>query len=492
MTAHTLLQSAQLREIEKAHANAQPPLMERAGKAAAELALKLQSGLTGPPLIFAGPGNNGGDAFVVARILKQRGLDPVVVFLGHADKLPADARRAWERWTAIGRCHDDVPLQEYGLVVDGLFGIGLTRPLAEPWLSWIARINAYRGPVLAIDCPSGLNADTGRLNPVAVRATHTITFIAHKPGLLTLDGPDHCGEITVADIGLSGDVNKLSGIGHINGTELFAKHLLPRQRNSHKGSYGSAAIIGGAPTMAGAALLAGRAALKFGAGRVFVGMLERIAVDHEQPELMLKAPAEAMALGTAIGIGPGLAQSAEALNLLRHSIESALPLVIDADALNLLAAHPVLDRHITIRSASTLLTPHPAEAARLLGCSVESIQHDRIASAIELARRLRAHVILKGCGSIIATPEGRWFINTTGNAGLATAGSGDVLTGFCTALLAQGWSVEAAALGATWLHGAAADGLVADGEGPIGIAAGELIMLAQYILNRLIAERTDL
>ena len=142
MTAHTLLQSAQLREIEKAHANAQPPLMERAGKAAAELALKLQSGLTGPPLIFAGPGNNGGDAFVVARILKQRGLDPVVVFLGHADKLPADARRAWERWTAIGRCHDDVPVQEYGLVVDGLFGIGLTRPLAEPWLSWIARINA--------------------------------------------------------------------------------------------------------------------------------------------------------------------------------------------------------------------------------------------------------------------------------------------------------------------------------------------------------------
>jgi hydroxyethylthiazole kinase-like uncharacterized protein yjeF len=492
MTAQTLLRSAQLREIEKAHANTQPPLMERAGRAAAELALKLQSGLAGPPLIFAGPGNNGGDALVVARILKQRGLDPVVVFFGHADKLPADARRAWERWSAIGRCHDDISVRKYGLVVDGLFGIGLARPLAEPWLSWIARINAYRGPVLAIDCPSGLNADTGLLNPVAVRATHTITFIAHKPGLLTLDGPDHCGEITVADIGLGGDANKSPGAGHINGPELFAKYLLPRQRNSHKGSYGSAAIIGGAPTMAGAALLAGRAALRLGAGRVYVGMLERLSVDHEQPELMLKTPAEAMELGTAIGIGPGLAQSAEAVNLLRRSIESALPLVLDADALNLLAAHPVLARLASRRSAFTLLTPHPAEAARLLDCSVETIQNDRIASAIELARRLHAIVVLKGCGSIIAIPEGRWFINTTGNAGLATAGSGDVLTGFCTALLAQGWSIEDAALGATWLHGTAADWLVADGEGPIGITAGELISLAQYILNRLIAERTDL
>ena len=489
MATQLLLQSAPLREIEKAHANAQPPLMERAGKAAAELALKLQAGLSGPPLILVGPGNNGGDALVVARILKQRGLDPVVVFRGQADKLPADARKAWERWTAIGDCHNDIPSRNYGLLVDGLFGIGLTRPLAEPWLTLIARINAYRGPVLAIDCPSGLNADTGSLNPVAVRATHTITFISHKPGLLTLDGPDHCGEITVADIGLGRDVQKSTAAGQVNDPALFNSLLSPRQRNSHKGSYGSAAIIGGAPTMAGAALLAGRAALKLGAGRVFVGMLERIAVDYRQPELMLKSPAEAMQLATAIGIGPGLAQSDEAVNLLRRSIETTLPLVIDADALNLLAAHPVLARQIARRSASTLLTPHPAEAARLLGVSVETLQADRIASAVELARRFHACVVLKGCGSIIATPEGRWFINTTGNAGLATAGSGDVLTGFCVALLALGWTIEAAALGATWLHGAAADQLVADGEGPIGIAAGELIAAAQCVFNRLCVAR---
>jgi hydroxyethylthiazole kinase-like uncharacterized protein yjeF len=504
MTTQILLQSAALRQIEQAHDNDQPPMMERAGRAAAVLALKLQSGLSGPPLIFAGPGNNGGDALVVARILKERGLDPVVVFLGHVDKLPADARNAWQRWSAVGDSHSDIPAGKYGLVIDGLFGIGLARPLQEPWLSLIDRINAYRGPVLAIDCPSGLNADSGTLNPIAVRATHTITFIAHKPGLLTLDGPDHCGEITVADIGLGSDVRKLAtpfGLslskatvastssartalaGHVNNPSLFAASLLPRRHNSHKGSYGSVGIIGGAPTMAGAALLAGRAALKLGGGRVFVGMLERVAVDYGQPELMLRAAQDVFGVATAIGIGPGLGQSDEAANLLRQAIAAPMPLVIDADALNLVAAHPALARLISRREQGTLITPHPAEAARLLGSSVEAIQSDRIAGAIELARRFNASVVLKGCGSIIATPDGRWFINTTGNAGLASGGTGDVLTGMCVALLAQGLDTENTALAATWLHGAAADTLVEQGIGPIGIAAGELINAARGLLQ---------
>ena len=524
MTVQTLLNSAALRSIEHAHAYDQPPMMERAGEAAAQLALKLQANLAGLPLILAGPGNNGGDAFVVARILKQRGLDPVLVFFGNASKLPADARQAFDRWSAISRTYDSIPDRKYGLLVDGLFGIGLARPLAEPYLSLIARINAYRGPVLAIDCPSGLNADTGTLNPVAVRATQTITFIAHKPGLLTLYGPDHCGEITVADIGLGGDVEKSttpfgprSGrgqalslskakpsqtavhastssartalAGHVNDPALFAEFLRPRHHNSHKGSYGSAAIIGGAPTMAGAALLAGRAALKLGAGRVFVGMLERVAVDHGQPELMLRAANDVFDIATAIGIGPGLAQSDEALALLRRAIDTPLPLVIDADALNLLAAHPVFARQIARREQGTLITPHPAEAARLLNTSVEDIQSDRIASALALASHFKACVVLKGCGSVIATPDGRWFINTSGNAGLASGGTGDVLTGMCVALLAQGWTIEAAALGAVWLHGAAADSLAESGDGPIGIAASELIVPAKRLLNQLCITR---
>lgn len=495
MTAQILLQTSALRQIESAHADDQPPMMERAGTAAAELASTLQKELAGPPLIFAGPGNNGGDALVVARILKQRGLDPVVVFLGQAEKLPADARKAWERWTAVGSCLsrvEDLPKHQYGLLVDGLFGIGLARPLAEPWLSLIARINAYRGPVLAIDCPSGLNTDNGTLNPVAVRASHTITFIADKPGLHTLDGPDHCGAITVADIGLGQDVRTTSEVGRINNPQLFSAHLVPRAHNSHKGSYGNAAIIGGAPTMAGAALLAGRAALKLGAGRIYVGMLERVAVDYAQPELMIRPAAEALKIANAAGIGPGLGQSDAALNLLRQAIDSDLPLVFDADALNLLATHPVLARQLARRGGNgacrNLLTPHTAEAARLLDTTTDAIQSDRIGSALELAHRFHAAVVLKGCGSVIATADCRWFVNTTGNAGLASGGTGDVLTGFCVALLAQGWDVVAAALGAAWLHGAAADELGARGDGPIGIAAGELIVPARRLLNRLIAE----
>ena len=212
--------------------------------------------------------------------------------------------------------------------------------------------------------------------------------------------------------------------------------------------------------MAGAALLAGSAALKLGAGRTFVGMLERLTVDFNQPELMLREANGIFDLATTLAIGPGLGQSDQAVALLRRAVDAEMPLVVDADALNLLAAHPTLARRVLRRTFPTLITPHPAEAARLLGSTVDAIQTDRIASALELARRYKASVVLKGNGSVIATASGHWFINTTGNAGLASGGSGDVLTGICLALLAQGWSGEAAALGATWLHGRAADELL--------------------------------
>jgi len=489
MTTQLLLQSGALRVIESANANANPPLMERAGKAAATLALKLQSGLGDRPLVLAGPGNNGGDAFVVARLLKKQGLDPLVVFLGQRDMLPHDARQAFDQWLAVGKVTNLIAPQRFGLVVDGLFGIGISRTLEDPYLSLIQRINAYGGPILALDCPSGLNADTGTVNPIAVCASHTITFIANKPGLLTLNGPDHCGLITVADLGLADAVARTTAAGRINNPSLFTAGISPRQGNSHKGSYGSAGIIGGAPGMAGAALLAGSAALKLGAGRTFVGMLERLTVDVNQPELMLREANDIFDLATALAIGPGLGQSDQAVELLRRAVNTEMPLVVDADALNLLAAHPTLARRVARRTFPTLITPHPAEAARLLGSTVDAIQTDRIASALELARRYKASVVLKGNGSIIATASGHWFINTTGNAGLASGGSGDVLTGISLALLAQGWSGESAALGATWLHSCAADELVAEGAGPIGIAAGDLIAPARQLLNRLVYSR---
>jgi ADP-dependent NAD(P)H-hydrate dehydratase / NAD(P)H-hydrate epimerase len=520
MATQAILRLTELREIERCHAG--DPLMERAGAAAAEVAAAMLAGATSPPLIVCGPGNNGGDGFVVARLLQALGLAPVVVFAGGAMRLPADAAAAHAAWLAAGgRCLDGIPdpaTTRFGLAVDALFGIGLARPLEGRHADLVARLNALACPVLALDIPSGLDSETGRILGCAVRADHTASFIALKPGLLTGAGPDHCGEISVHELGL-----QVAASGATVAPELFAAQLRPRRHDSHKGSYGSAAILGGAPGMAGAALLAGRAALKLGAGRVYVGMLERLAVDAAQPELMLRTPDDALRLATALAIGPGLGQSDAALELVRRAIarppdarppgslppEGAhaslpsnsarapglpggsmgadLPLVVDADALNLLAAHPVLFKQIARRTAPTLLTPHPAEAARLLGATTDAVQADRLGHALDLARRCDAHVVLKGCGSVIAAPDGRWWINTTGNAGLASAGSGDVLTGIAVALLAQGWPADSALLAAVHLHGAAADELAERLGGNVGIAAGELIDAARSIFNRWIA-----
>ena len=482
-----ILQASTLRAIEAENAAAEPPLMERAGAGAARIALEMLIDATRPALIVAGPGNNGGDAFVLARLLKQAGRDPHVLFAGDPERLPADARKAYAAWLAAGgTCRSEYPASEYELVVDGLFGIGLTRPIEGIYAEWIERMNASGSPILALDLPSGLNAATGQATGPVVRASRTVTFIALKPGLLTGDGPDHCGSLVVCDLDLKSERDD----GEQVTPARFRQCLRPRRHNSHKGSYGSVAIIGGAAGMAGATLLAGRAALKLGAGRVYLGMLERLAVDAAQPELMLRTPADALNLATVLAVGPGLGQSMQAGELLAQALDSSLPLVIDADGLNLLAQSPQLQRAIAVRPAPTFVTPHPAEAARLLGCTTAEVQADRLAAARELSRRIRAWVALKGCGTIIATPDERWFINTTGNPGLATAGSGDVLTGMLAALLAQGWPALEALLCAVHLHGAAADACVAEERGPrgpIGLTAGELIDPARRILNGWIA-----
>jgi hydroxyethylthiazole kinase-like uncharacterized protein yjeF len=265
---------------------------------------------------------------------------------------------------------------------------------------------------------------------------------------------------------------------------MFAAHLQPRRAHSHKGSYGSLGVVGGAAGMTGAALLAARAGLHLGAGRTFVGLLERMAVDPMQPELMLRAPDDAIAQATALVVGPGLGESSPALAILRQAMAAPVPLLLDADALNLIAAHPVLAAHVARREAATLLTPHPAEAARLLAIDTAQVQAHRIAAAQALAKKFQAYVALKGNGTVLAHPDGRWVINTTGNPGLASGGTGDVLAGMAGALLAQGWPGWEALCAAVHLHGAAADLCVAAGSGPIGLTAGELIPRARTLLNR--------
>lgn len=486
---HHLHLSPSLRRIEARHAG--QPLMQRAGLAAADFACELVSELNRPVLVLAGPGNNGGDAFEAARLLRERFFDVTVVFADDAGKLPADAAAAHARFTAAGgstRC--DIPADaHWGLIIDGLFGIGLTRPPTGHHADWIGTANrlAQRDdcPLLALDCPSGLNADTGNRPGPCIEATHTITFISGKPGLLTAEGPDHCGRVRIASLDLASDP-AIPADGHVVSRADFSAWLQPRRHNSHKGSFGSTGILGGAPSMTGAALLAGRAALKLGAGRVYLGLLDPAgpSVDPSQPELMLRPVATLFDAGLqALACGPGLGQSDEAVRHLEQALASALPLVLDADALNILAVDGRLAGILSSRSAPAVLTPHPAEAARLLGSTVADVQADRIAAAGALARRYACPVALKGCGTVIAAVDGRWWINTTGNPGMATAGMGDVLSGFAATLLAQQWPAESALLAAVHLHGAAADRLVAAGIGPAGLTAGEVIDAARLLFN---------
>lgn len=486
-----ILLTADLRRVEQtALGGRRPlPLMERAGLAAAELARKLAGDSGKPVLILAGPGNNGGDALVVARHLKQWWFKISVVCSAEPQQYSGDAAAALQAWrNAGGELVREIPAaRDWALVIDGLFGIGLKRKLDGVYAALVDQVNALDVPVLALDVPSGLNADTGEVMGCTIQADHTMTFIALKPGLLTLDGPDHCGTLHVADLGLTAEI-EASPHGVLIGHGVLAHVLPPRPHNSHKGTYGSAGLIGGAQGMVGAALLAARAALKCGTGRVYAGLLASDAplVDALQPELMLRTADAVLRLNhlTALAIGPGLGDSPDAAEYLDWALEASVPLLLDADALNQIASDAAQKNKLKQRVISTILTPHPAEAARLLGCTTDEVQQDRVAATLRLARECNAGVVLKGAGSICAWPDGHWAINTSGNPGMAAAGMGDVLTGIIVALLAQGVDERHALTAGVYLHGAAADQLVKNGCGPIGLTAGEIIDAARMLLNR--------
>jgi hydroxyethylthiazole kinase-like uncharacterized protein yjeF len=493
----TLLYSvAQIRAIEQAAAKQLPPgtLMQRAGEAASTHALALLGGVpAGVVLVLAGPGNNGGDALEVAANLADRGCPVEVVHLAGSSEPSFETGRALERARASSARFLDVPEPgpQHSLLVDGLFGIGLTRPLTGRARELVELTAVMDCPVLALDVPSGLDADTGAIvgpDGVAVTATHTITFLGNKPGLHTGDGCDHAGRVDVDRLetdGLHGEMAQ----ARLNGPALFSECLRPRRRNSHKGSFGDVAVLGGAHGMLGAGILAARAALYAGAGRVFAATVDAgPGVDLAQPEIMFRDAAGFAFEGRTVVAGPGMGDSALAMRLLAKVLDGSGPLVVDADALNLAAASPDPTARLAGHEGPAVLTPHPLEAARLLGVTAAIVQADRLENARELAQRFNAVVVLKGAGSVIARPDGEVAINTSGNPGLATGGSGDVLAGLCGALLAQGWPAWEAALGAVWMHGAAADRLVRDGNGPVGLTASELPRAIRCEFNALLAE----
>jgi len=499
-TIEPVFLTEQIRSIEEAaFAQSNPPdLMEKAGYAAAEIAKKhcIQNAAS-RILVLAGPGNNGGDAFVAARYLKQWGHIVTIVFNANSERMPQDAQKARQSWLdQCGTIEVDIPdNQHWDLIIDGLFGIGLQpdRPIADQYLDWINLVNAMQKPILALDVPSGLGSDDGGVYSVVINATFTVTFIGLKPGLLTQYGPQYSGKLFVCRLDLDPTAILSSHQWVINRKMIQMLLPPPRPANSHKGNFGSVGILGGNAGMTGAAILAGRAALYLGAGRIYLGMLTSSAPDIDllHPELMIRTPTELFELGTinCLVVGPGMDMNELTYRYLKNALYTDLPLVLDADALNHIAFHSELANQLKQRGSDTVLTPHPMEAARLLDTDVSIVQSNRLDAATRLAAKFNCLVVLKGAGSICAKPDGTCFFNTSGNPGLSSAGTGDVLCGIIGALIAQGLKPDDALLLAVYLHGAAADELFEENNGPVGMTASEIMIAARLLMNRWIYRR---
>lgn len=498
-----LFSAATTRQIEQAAALALPPhtLMQRAGLAVARLACAIAPH-SDVIWLACGPGNNGGDGLEAAMHLRMWGREPIVTWLGDASNCPPDALASLERARDAGVSFAPSPPAHWDLAVDALLGVGGKRAPQGKMRDWLDAMAQSGAPVLQVDLPSGLDADTGcwytdaqpqdatdsiahsvhimRASAQTGHQKHTLSLLTLKPGLFTAHGRDACGELWWDDLGVAyGDASPTAWLSGANAMAAPA-----RAHASHKGSYGDVAVIGGASGMQGAALLAARAALHSGAGRVFVGMLGGgMAVDAQQPELMFREVGSLGLNGETLVCGCGGGEAVR--RVLGRLISGSAALVLDADALNAIAADAALQGLLQARSAKnrpTILTPHPLEAARLLGSTAAQVQADRLNAAQSLAERFACTVILKGSGSIVASPGQTPAINPTGDARLATAGTGDVLAGICGSFLAHQRSGDGrrAAERAAWVHGALASA---------ASDANETVIPASALLSRLVSQR---
>ena len=486
---YALYTAAQVRALDQAAIASHCPgaeLMQRAGQAAYDL-LRRRWPAARRLSVLCGPGNNGGDGYVVARLAQGDGLEVRVLQLGDESRLSPEAtqmREAWRQSGGSGAAFRELP-RNTDLIVDALLGIGLERPLAGDWAAAVQAVNALRAPVLAIDIPSGLHADTGRVLGYAVRATATLSFIGLKQGLFTGAGPEYGGEIHFASLGIPAS---------LYGREILAARRLDwakiacqvprRPRDAHKGDLGHVLVVGGASGFSGAARLAGEGALRVGAGLVSVAThpAHAAVLNLGRPELMVAAVttpgdlAPLLARATVVAIGPGLGQGPWGRELLPPVLAAGKPLVLDADALNWLAQH-------AMRREDWVLTPHPGEAARLLGCSPAEVQADRFSAVRRLRDAFGGTLVLKGAGTLVMgagrRPPG---VCSQGNPGMASGGSGDVLTGMVAAFLARGLAAEDAAEAAVCLHAAAGDAAARAGEQ--GMLASDLIAAIRPTLNQ--------
>jgi len=486
---YALYRAAQVREFDRIaieeYGLAGELLMERAGEAVFA-ALRRIWPEAKDITVLAGAGNNAGDGFVVARLAREAGLSVRVLQPGDPGRLRGDARRHAERYATTGGLRlpfEGLP-ERTDLIVDALFGTGLDRPVEGRWADSIRAANAHRAPIIAVDIPSGLNADTGAVMGEAVSAAATVTFIALKQGLFTGEGPQACGRILFDPLGVPPKVyaRQILSARRLDWSRM-TRHFGPRPRAAHKGYFGHVLVVGGNLGMGGAARLAAEAAARCGAGLVSLATRPEhaAALAAARPEIMARGVTSAGELepsierASVVAVGPGLGHDDWACDLWQRVLESGLPLVMDADALNLLAKSPR-------RREDWVLTPHPGEAARLLGEATVEVQADRFAAVERLQRRFGGVVALKGAGTLIhaggTRPPG---LCTQGNPGMACGGMGDVLTGLVAGLLAQGLDPEEAAEAAVCLHGASADRAARDGER--GLLASDLLPELRPLLN---------
>ena len=497
-------------------------LMENAARSTASAMFRHFPGLLTQRVgIFAGRGNNGGDAFGVARHLLNRGVRCQVYLLTAEEEVQGDAATNLKILTRMGgKIFSVVNAEEWeacqakvmqnDLIVDGIFGTGLKGPVRGIYQKVIEFINALHRPVVAIDIPSGLDADRGQVLGTCIRATLTVTFGLAKTGLLVHPGKQFTGKLFIADISIPSAAIEAERIkDHLIEGDEFSQHLLPKKPDAHKGDFGHLFILSGSLGKTGAAALLCQAAVRVGTGLVTLGIPESLnpimevkiteAMTEPLPEtkdktLAFKAQRQIRDLiikKNALAIGPGLSLNPETARLIRKVVrETDLPMVIDADGLSAFVGEMDLIRK-TKKKGSVVFTPHPGEMARLLQCSVQQIQQDRIQVARNFAATYGQILILKGAGSLVATPEGDIFINPTGNPGMATGGMGDVLTGMVGGFLAQGFVPLVAAKLAVFLHGLAGD-WVAHQKGERGMAATDLIEETPRLLRTLACKSSQI
>jgi hydroxyethylthiazole kinase-like uncharacterized protein yjeF len=476
--AWPILEPAQVRQLEPALQALSPtPLMQSAGLACARLALAVAPHAR-CIWVAAGPGNNGGDGLEAALHLHQWGKEVVVNLIASSGPGPVDAQAALQRAQQAGlRIQSSLPtewLPQMGpqdLCIDALLGIGATRPLSDDLLACVQAMHNCWAPVLAIDVPTGLNPQSGQWldgdsgnsgDILCVRANHTLSLIAVQAGLLMGHGRDASGQIWLEDLGYRPSQHSVPPLAWLNQPYTSA----PKPHASHKGSHGDVAVIGGEGMaahgmgMTGAAALAATAALHAGAGRVILSLLSGQASDNAPPDVMQREfrRLELEKLHVVCGCGGGTAVQA----VLPEVLQRSRCLVLDADGLNAVAKDSALQDALRQRAAhtvwhATVITPHPLEAARLLGCNTQQVQNDRLKAAQELAERFQCSVVLKGSGTVIAAPGHTTRINITGNGRLAIGGTGDVLAGLVGARMAQGLSAFDAACAAVAQHGQVAD-----------------------------------